>query len=126
LNYPSRSAQSVDPNRTIIRIFNAKDSQEDSFKKIRIINNLNKNSNLDVISKYNLPTKQDKNYFDEVNSSKNDDQLKDFFGKPAKIRVDPSKEIKGNLKLINDLKDNKNRHEKESINDKPALSKMKY
>ncbi len=126
MNYPSRSAQSVDPNRTIIKIFNAKDSEEDCFKKIRIINNLNKNGNLDVISKYNLPTKQDKNYLGELKIDKNEDQLRDLFGKPAKIKVEPSKEIKGNIKLINDLKDVKHRPDKQIFNEKPAQSKMKY
>lgn len=105
MNHLSRSAHSVDPNKTIIKIFNTKDNQEDSFKKIKILNNLNKNSNLDVISKYHIPTGQDKRYIEDYKMDTNTNEVKDIFGKPAKIKVDLSKEIKRNTKLINDLKE---------------------
>jgi len=89
-NKGKNSSRSIDPNRTIIKICNSTELNQERLNKMRILNNLNKNSDITILKNQRNNFKSDKNVLYDVKNGN-----VDAFGKPVKIGNDLSKERKG-------------------------------
>ena len=97
-----KSSQSIDLNKTVIKVFNSIDVNQDRLNKLKILNNLNKNSFPDAKSRFVVP-----NTDSFVLKTKPKD-ADDIFGKLVTIKKDPSKE----KKIIKDNCNNVKKKEK--------------
>jgi len=97
-------SHSVDPNRTIIKIYNSGDSNQERVNKMKMLNNLNKSSLIEL----NQQDKPNNNNVNRLRNSAVNVNNDDLFGKPYKITKELSKERKGYPLVIKEIQKEKN------------------